>query len=253
MINERIEDLVQTDLDGELAEPVREELESALAGSEAARQLQGELQELRETLSDVEPLEPPPGLHKRIVDGIVLPGNPGRGFSFLQFPGFVRYGLTAAAGLLLAVGLYEFRPGAFPAGDLDNMVGTIMKDQQVQGARLDSFSFDVENLSSTVSLLERDDGLVLEVQLDSQEPIEITMDFTSDGLMFDAIAQMQSDLNSIEFADQAVQVKGKGRQHFAVMLHREEAATVSDEASIKLQFSRNGNLVKEGVLLSRKP
>ena len=253
MINERIEDLVHSDLDGELEESVREELESALAGSEEARRLQRELQELQDTLSALEPLEPPPGLHKQILDGIVLPGNRGRFFSFLEFPGFVRYGLTAAAGLLLAVGLYEFRPGTFPAGDLDNMVGTIMKDQQVQGVKLDTFSFDIESFSSTVSLLERDDGLVLEVRLDSEEPIEITMDFTSDGLMFDAIAQMQSDLNSIEFADQAVQVKGHGRQHFAVMLHREDAAMASDEASIKLQFSRNGNLVKEGVLLSRKP
>lgn len=253
MINERIEYLVNADFDGELDEKNREELESALAGSEEARILQKDLRLMDQALSELEPEELPDQMHKQIVENIVLPGNPGRGFFFLQFPGFVRYGLTAAAGLLLAVGLYEFRPGSIESGDLDNMVGTIMKDRQVQGVKLDSFSFEIDQFSSTASLLERDDGLVLEVLLDSADPIEITMDFTSDGLMFDAIAQMQSDLKSIEFADQAVQVKSHGRQHFAVMLRREDATTVSDEASIKLQFSRNGNLVKEGVLLSRKP
>lgn len=253
MTIERIEDLVHSGLDGELDEAGRAELEAALNGSEEARQLQKELQAFNDLIAGVEPVEPPVGMHREIVDGIVLPGNPGRGFAFMQIPGFVRYGLTAAAGLLLAVGLYEFRPGPIPAGDLDNMVGTIMKDHQVRGTAVDSFSFDIEQLSSTVSLLERDDGLVLEVVLDSADPIEITMDFTSDGLMFDAIAQMKSDLNSIEFADQAVQVKGHGRQHFAVMLHRDDAVAASEKASIKLQFSRNGELVREGVLLSRKP
>ena len=172
-------------------------------------------------------------------------------FSFVSFPGFVRYGLTAAAGLLIAVGLYEFRPGVIESGDLDKMVGTIMRDQQVQGVTLDQFSFDIEQLSSSVMLLQREGGLVLEVSLDSEDPVEITMDFTSEGLMFDAIAQTESDLSSIEFADQAVQVKGSGRQHFAVMLHREDAQALNAEASIKLQFSRNGQLVREGILLTR--
>lgn len=254
MMNERTIELINSGLDGELNERQREELEAALRESEAARNYQAELQAMGELLEGDGPLDPPASLHQRIVDAIVLPKPAFAWFRPSKIPGFMRYGLTAAAGLLLAVGLYEFRPGSLEGGEVDNMVGTIMRGSgESPSVTLDEFSFDLGELSSSVSLVQREDALVLDVTLMSAEPVELTVDFTSDGLMFDAIAQMESDLNSIEFADQAIRVSGHGSQHFAVLLHRDQAQPVSDEARIGLRFTSNGLLVKEGTLRSRQP
>ncbi|NND43932.1 MAG: hypothetical protein HKN58_01315 [Xanthomonadales bacterium] len=254
MINERTIELINGGLDGELNERQREELESALRESEGAQAFKAELEALDRVLAEQEPLDLPAGLHESTMSRISLPQPTFTWPRLAAIPGFMRYGLTAAAGLLLAVGLYEFRPGSLGEGEVENMVGTIMKgDRGTPNVTLDTFSFDLGELSSSVNLVQRDDALVLDVTLMSAEPIELTVDFTSDGLMFDAIAQMQSDLKSIEFADQAIQVTGHGQQHFAVLLHRDDAQPVNEEARIGLRFLSNGELVKEGTLSTRKP
>jgi hypothetical protein len=253
MINERTIELINGGLDGELNDRQREELEAVLKESEAARDYRDQLVSLDEVLASQAPLEPPPEWHADIVSRISLPA-PRAWFRLGQVPVSARYGLTAAAGLLLAVGLYEFRPGLLGNGELDQMVGTIMRpDHRAEGVTLDSFNFKLDQVSSSVSLVQRNGSLILDVTLDSGEPVEITVDFTSDGLKFDAIAQMKSDLKSIEFADQAIQVTGSGQQHFAVLLHRDDAQPVNHEARIGLRFSSNGELVTEGSLVTRQP
>jgi len=250
MIDERSIELVNADLDGELNQPETAELEAALQQSGELRGLQSELRGFADLLDDEPPLELPDGLHRQIVQQISLPEK--SGFSLTAIPGFIRYGLAAAAGLVLTVGLYEYRPGATSEQDISSMVGTIMhQDKSSDGVTLDAFAFEFEEISSAVSLQRRDGALVLDVLLDSRDPVDITVDFTSDGLQFDAIAQMQSDLKSIEFADQAIQVEGHGRQHFAVLLHRDSDLAADREASITLRFTSNGKLIKEGSLVTR--
>lgn len=250
MIDERITGLMHAGLDGELAEPEIAELELALKNSSEARDYQSALQEFVNLLDSASTLDLPAGVHRQIVDQIKLPPPARAGFRLANLPGFVRYGFAAAAGLLLTIGLYEYRPGGWGKQDLESVVGTIIHRASDE-VTLDTFAFELDELSSIVRLQQRDGSLVLDVFMDSTDPVEITVDFTSDGLQFDAIAQMESDLNSIEFAGQAIRVKGRGRQHFAVLLHRESNHADSDEVSIKLQFSSNGKIVKEGALVAR--
>ncbi len=102
-----------------------------------------------------------------------------QGSRFGDIPGFVRYGLAAAAGLVLTIGLYEYRSGATAEQDINSMVGTIMqKDGDSDEVTLDAFAFDFDSISSVVSLQRRNGALVLDVQLDSRVPVDITVDFT---------------------------------------------------------------------------
>ncbi|MFT5139687.1 MAG: hypothetical protein ACI9H8_000028 [Lysobacterales bacterium] len=251
MIDERIIELLYAKLDGELSQSDQLELNDAIQGSIEVRELQKSLIEFSDLLEQEPSLEIPDGLHAKIVSQIHLPVV-ARGFRFSEIPGFFRYGLAAAAGLILTVGLYESQLNNTDAQDISSMVGTIMqKDGSSKAVTLDAFAFEFDSISSAVSLQRRDGALVLDVLLDSRDPVDITVDFTSDGLKFDAIAQMQSDLKSIEFADQAIHIEGTGRQHFAVLLHRDGDLTAEHEASIKLRFTSNGKLIKEGSLVTR--
>ena len=251
MIAGRSIELTQSGLDVELSEAERIELGTYLEQSGEARDYQAKMQELSAFLDRAPELEVPDGLRERILDQVELPAVKARGAGFRlnQLPGFVRYGLATAAGLLLAFGIYEFRPGADGEQGLSDMTGTIMPGGNASGeVVLDSYSFEIEQLSSSVSLQNRDGALVLDVLLDATGPGEITVNFTSDGLQFDAIAPMQSDLSSIVVAGQAIQVKGSGRQHFAVLLHRDDKSAGGAAASIKLEYSGDGKLLKSGKL-----
>lgn len=252
MIDERSIELIHAGLDGELSDSERVELDTALKGSDEAREFQAGLAAFSGLLEGEDSMDLPDGLHTQIVQNIHLPAAVSSKFSFNDIPGFLRYGFAAAAGLLLTVGLYEYRPGATSEQDLSSMVGTIM--QQESGGEevtLDAFAFEFDGISSAVSLQRRDGALVLDVLLDSEGPVDIVVDFTSDGLQFDAIAQMQGDLKSIEIADQAIHIEGSGRQHFAVLLHRDGDLAADHEASITLRFTSNGELIKEGSLVTR--
>jgi hypothetical protein len=255
MIDERTTELINAEYDGELDEAGRVELNAILEQSAPAREYREGLQAFGDVMDNEPPLELPEGLHRQIVERVSLPA-PAVRFRFADIPGFVRYGMAAAAGLLLTVGIYESRgglPGVEEMGaDVGSMVGTIMRnDRAEEEVTLDALIFDQEEISSAIRLQRRDGALVLDVLLDAKDPVDITVDFTSDGLQFDAIAQTQSELQSIEFADQAIQVKGHGRHHFAILLHRDRDQAADSEASIKLRFSSNGRLIKEGSLVTR--
>lgn len=257
MIDEQNTELIQAGIDGELGREEQAELDDLLADSSEARQLRQELLELTGLLDDEASLELPDGLHREILAKIELPpakkGTATGVFSlFGQVPGFVRYGLAAAAGLLLTVGIYESQQNLPGEHDIGSMVGTIMRNDRAEVEEtLDTLIFDRDGVSSAVRLQRRDGALVLDVLLDAKEPVDITVDFTSDGLQFDAIAQTQSELHAIEFADQAIRIKGHGRHHFAVLLHRESDHAVGDEASIELRYTSNGKLIKEGALVTK--
>jgi len=251
MINERNLELVHAGLDGELGDSDRAELDKALQDSSELRELQAGLLEFSGLLDDEAPIEPPADLHGKIMHQISLPAVSVNKFRFRDIPGFVRYGLAAAAGLVLTVGIYESQLGTTDSQDISSMVGTIMNKSASDTVTLDAFAFDFDEISSVVSLQQRDGALVLDVVLDSRNLVVITVDFTSDGLQFDAIAQMQSDLKSIEFANQAIHIEGTGRQHFAVLLHRDGNLAADREATITLRFTSNGKLIKEGSLVTR--
>lgn len=252
MINEKIIELIQAGVDRELDDSQQAELERILETSAEARACQSKLLKLCGLLEEEQALELPRGLHRKIVDSISLPSKSTISRGFGALPGFLRYGMAAAAGLLLAIGVMDTPTVNLDSRDLDNMVGTIMQnDGSVGAVRLDGFSFDTDEIASSVSLQQRDRTLVLDVILTSTHPVDITVNFSGDGLVFDAIAQIQSELKSIGVNGQAIQISGQGRQHFAVLLHRESGPVEQAEASFKLNFASNGKVVKEGTLVTK--
>lgn len=249
MIDERTIELIHAGLDGELDPAGQSELDERLGRSGEVRHYHEQMHELCAFLDRAPVPEVPDGLRDSVLAGIHLPAPRAAraGFGFGRIPAFARYGIATAVGLLLAIGIYEFRPGADGEPDFSGMTGTILPGDVV----LDRYSFESDQLSSSVSLRRRNDALVLDVELDSAALVDITVDFTGDGLQFDAISQLESDLSSIKVADRAIQVTGSGRQHFAVLLHRDEAAAGSRGATIRLDYSSDGKILNSGELVTK--
>lgn len=103
-MSDRIIELVNSDIDGELSGPERAELSRVLLADPAARALRDELARTCAALDALEPAELPAGLHESIM-GALPPAphrvEPKKGWAFLRQPTF-RYAATFAGGLLVS-------------------------------------------------------------------------------------------------------------------------------------------------------
>ena len=111
---------------------------------------------------------------------------------------------------------------------------------------LDRTSFKLEQLSTEVSLSRQAGQLMLEVRMNASEPVDALVEFGSAGLSFDAVAQMQSDLDSIEVAQGSLRIAAEGRQHFTVLLHPGPDSVA--EARLRVDWSSHGKLLKSSEL-----
>lgn len=251
MIDQKVINLIQAGVDGELDDAGRTELERVLEASEEARQCHAELRRVAEFLDGAEPAEPPGDLHARIVDGITLPGaRASRSlFGFARFPASVRYGLAAAAGVVLTLVMVGQRgPGYDPKG-LDDMTGTIAPRAADSAApALGEHRFEVPGARGGLLLRRQGDDFALELTFDADTPLDFRIDLAGGGLAFDAVARASAAPASLEWADGSMSVSGQGRQRLVL---RTRPATSPADASpgvVELTLSRGGRVIHTGEL-----
>ena len=268
MTGDRGFELLSAAADGDLSDQERAELEQWLQSSPAARRLQAELAGIEGMLSGCEPIEPPPGLQQAVLERISLP-EPEAGrtvaesvsesvseslaewFGPLRLGRVLSYGFSAAFGALLVIAIYESQPNFGRATDIDDLVGTMAPDARTGSRKiLDSFSFAEAGVASTVRLERRDDALVVDVRIETVKPVEIEVDFSDAIMEFEALAQTLNRLDSIQFANRVLRVRGQGDRRFAVLLRSQVGAAANHEATIRLQYSSEGTIVRQGVLRS---
>jgi len=250
MISETDKTLVQAGVDGELGREGRARLERLLADSEEARALHDELQALSETLRNVPSQEPPADLHGRIVDGITLPRGSrfAEWFDFSALPGVLRYGLAAGIAVVLTVAVYRGGSDIEPPADYADMVGTLARGGPVaEGRELDRFRFEEPGATGQVRLLERDGIYALEFELKSGESLQFDVDFSDNGLVFDAFAQQERPLEAVSWGDGSLSAQAQGEQTFVILMRREGDALPAVDV-IPVTVSRGGLPLAEGAL-----
>ena len=250
MIDERIKELINGDLDEELSLEERAELEAALASSDEAREFQASMQTLDSMLSALPEQSLDRELHEAIVDDLPATSNVvpiANGASSSKISSMLSYGLATAAGILVAVAYYEARTPTAPAQDISQMVGT-MAPGVTPSRTIDSIDINEGGIRSNASVQQRGDATVLDVAIDSSDTVEITVDFDNTSLRFDALAQLDSQFDSFLIAGQRIQVRSQGRQRFTVLMHRNGNKQSDDKEVVTLRYLRDGTLVKQDTL-----
>ena len=134
-IDQRIQELLNGGLDGELSPAEQEELNELLAKSAEVRELDQELRAFHQLMDPLPELEPPQYLQETIERQVRLPAqNTGpdekRGlFGNWLSANWLRTGLALAAGVVLTVGVYEMGSEPISEHDATNLVGTVVKNQ----------------------------------------------------------------------------------------------------------------------------
>lgn len=254
MLEERIIQMINADLDGELGQAEQEELAAILESSAEARAMKVELLKLTNLLDNMPELTPPAELSQRILDKLA-PASHKRAFSLAGlFPSFrpATAGLAFAAGLVATVAFYELTPRHGTSVDTASMVGTMIAGQDGQKAvHKDSLEIQDAGVSGTVSLQKSGEFLVLSFDLDSEQTTEIEILLAEAGLSFGGIAHtapggVTSD-ETFEVSGGDLRVVNQGRQAFTVFLQK---STMGDGGGreISIGISTGGARIFSGVL-----
>ena len=253
MLDNNTFELINAGLDRELGPAETEQLDALLESSAEARAVRSELLKLCNVLDTAPELTPTVGLSEQILGQVKIP-SPRRMFSLAGLFSSLQpaaVGLSFAAGLLLAIGVYELSPGTTSDGDLATMVGTMVAGKESTTThQLDAFSIDQSGLFGTVSLSETQGVLVLDFVLDSTQQVEIQLDLAKTGLKFAGIAQaanLPEDMTeSYRVSGGALRVVNQGRQSFTIFLR--SAASDRGGEGIGIEFSSGGERVFQGIL-----
>jgi hypothetical protein len=178
MIEERYIELIQADVDGELAERDRAELSRYLLASPEARALRDDLRRVCGALGELASVEPPPGLKGAILAAAPLPAAGGSqapiragGASFQKW----RMAAAFAGGLLVSAIAFQLGEGR-PGLDVSEVAGTLASQDPVSRSQpVDSIRVSLDQAQGKVSLFRSATMRVVEFDLAVQQPIEVVV------------------------------------------------------------------------------
>ena len=255
-IDQHALDLINGGIDAELSNAEQEELARLLAESSDALQTSAELNSIVERIEGVPEVEPPRYLQESIERQIRLPVQSAVPVAKQNFFGawfsakWLRTGFALAAGVVLTVGVYEMGSGPISEKDATKLVGTVVKNQ-VSGQRsvlLDRIDISNDRLNGLVELREKDGLFTLDVQLKSDGPIEVLVNFAERGMDFEGITRKQDRNDKVIVADGSVNVASSGEQSYTLNMRRKPDALEQQLMPLKLGFYANNVLVHEAEL-----
>lgn len=244
MMDDRARALVHAEIDGMLADADREELDQLAEASDEIRLYRSRMQELDNLLTDAPRVEPPGRLHADIMNTVQLPAAAAerKSLSFGAMTGWLGYGIGAAAALILAVGVFEYRNEPNDAFNPSMISGTTLPDVRADGIELDQARFSADALTSTVTLARRGQLLALDVEMSADEPVSLALEFAGSELMFDSMTPAPSPPDGIQLLGQGLRVAASGQRQFTILLRQ---STAEAEGHLSLTWSNAAGVLQK--------
>jgi len=247
MNNERILELINAGIDGELSESEKSELQQIIDHSGEARSEQAGLHALAATMARVPQRDPPDNLRKHILDKVQLPGK--RTFRLSELSPFAGYGLALAAGLIMIVGIYQLGLRDPTPEDISRMTGTITpQNTATEIVVQDKFLLDLEAVSGSVSLQTRGDEFIVDFDLDPSVAVAVLLEFADEGLQFSHIEQVDTEVTATYVTDGSVRLSSSGNGQFSIYLDRREDSPADRKVQLTTEIYGAGARLHQGVL-----
>ena len=245
-IEQKYQDLINADIDGEISAEEHAELQAFLADSAEGRALHGELSSLCHALDTTEEEAPPVHLRHVIMNSIPQPPAPESSpgvFKTLFAAPALRYALSFAGGVVLALSVAN--TGQVSNHAFDNVTGLVGTVAEPVDATLASFvSVDELDVAGVVSLRSAGTLLILDFDLVAKDHIEVEADYSDPSIWFNGFAQLPSEGTTVSAESGLVRLGMAGKRRYAVYLHNQGGR----DATVKLRFLANGQVVHETSL-----
>lgn len=240
-------ELIQADIDGEIDDAGKAELESFLADSEEGRSVYEQLETLCRSLDGMPSIDPPQHLRHVLLNQAPVKAAPQPSPGFLQrlFAGpILGYVGMFAAGVALTLTLVDsdqISRGAFD--DVTGLVGTIA-DSEFAVPEHGTISVDKSEVAGTVTLRSTGPILIVDFDLSARQPVEIVAAYSDKTIWFNGFAQLESSGTSIAAETGAVTLNMDGKRRYAVYLNNPGMRP----ATIDLRFMADDQVIHEAKL-----
>ncbi|MBT8085462.1 MAG: hypothetical protein HKN35_13940 [Woeseia sp.] len=251
MSDARLDELLNAELDGQLDANEHAELEQLLRDDQA-RNSQRELAALDRILRDLPERQLPPSLHQRISSTAGLTKTKTKESSWISnlwLSPITRLGFAAAAGVLLSLAIFNGGGPDMIGAPSSEMLGSMVPQPgEIDGEIIDQLRLSGTGAALHAALLQRDQQLMLRIDLDATAPADLAVDFRSSGVQYESLVDDNDDIYAANFADSVLRLNGIGKRQFTVLLSREDNATAAESATIQLEFSSKGQASESGSL-----
>jgi hypothetical protein len=245
-IEQKFSDLVNADIDGEISDAEKIELQAFLDENAEGRALQDELASLCTTLDAVEREEPPTFMRHIIMNSVpptrATEESPGFLQILLATPA-LKYAVTFAAGVFLTLSIVnssQLSDQAFD--DVTGLVGTVA--EPIQSELISSIAVNEVDIAGTVSLRSTGSLLILDFDLVAKDHIEIEVEYTDRTIWFNGFAQLESEGTTVSAETGTVRLGMEGKRRYAVYLHNPGGR----ETTVSLRFMAAGEVVHQSTL-----
>lgn len=233
MVDERLQALIQEDLDGEISAADRAELHRAVLADPEVRKLHAEFKRTDAALRALPAAEPPHGLAQAILD--TIPQSPrsesvGGSGTGLRGATLFRYAAVFLGGLVVAsLGFYLAEPDG--VADPRDLAGTMAGTSD--GARvIDQAQIGGDLARAQLRLLRSGGVLVLEAEVTGESEIVVAYDPAAMALT--AAASRDGEIRgSDEVAGRVVLASAAGTQLHRLRFHVDEGQLASVDVALR--------------------
>ena len=245
-------DLIQAELDDQLSDGQRAELDALLRESAAARADREEYRDLAGLLRQVPSRQPPDSLRQGILAQIELAGRQRPAPKAWAIPAAARTAMAFAAGIVVTIGLFRLAPVDIGPTDTRTLVGSMVRNQALNYEfPRDQMKFDLGTEQGSVELHRNNNLLVLEFELRSARPMNLELEFAGQGLQFEGFAHHSATPPMLRVSTEFIGVIASGDQSFVVFLAYASEKDAGSGASIELYFQFAGGQTHRAVLTDR--
>lgn len=246
-IEQKFTDLINADIDGDISEAEKAELQAFLSDNADGRALRDELAALSDALDGVEQEAPPPYMRHIIMNSVPPTQGKEESPGFLQIlfaTPALKYSVTFAAGVFLTLSMLSSNQISHRTFDaVTGLVGTVAEPVETTFAH--SISLSETDIAGTVSLRSAGSIIILDFDLVSADQIEVQADYTDKTIWFNGFAQLESEGTTVSAETGQVRLRmEEGKRRYAVYLQNKGARNTT----INLRFLADGRVVHQAKL-----
>ncbi|MCZ6879849.1 MAG: hypothetical protein O7F13_01820 [Gammaproteobacteria bacterium] len=245
-------ELIQAELDDELSDDQRAELDTLLHESTEARDTRKDFCDLAGLLRQVPSRQPPESLRQNILAQIELAGRQRPAPSAWAIPAAARMAMAFAAGIVITIGLFRLAPDEIGPTDTRTLVGSMVRNQALPDELLqDQLEVGLDTVQGSVELHRNNNLLMLEFEFDANEPVNLELDFAGQGLQFEGFAHQSVTPPGLRVSTDSIAIIASGEQSFVVFLAYTDEKDRGFAASITLEFQLAGGQTHQFALTDR--
>ena len=228
MNEEEYIELINAELDGELDAEQSIELEKLLQSCAQAREYRNDLNQMNKMFSELPDVDVPNSFQVAIADSSYSQ-NYNWISKIFQWP--VEFKVTMATACLLIV-LLSLNQITVNNSTIDTraLVGTIVKDSfPISDNNSDGLEyFSYPWLNGSAKLNKTDELYLVTVELNSQDPVTVKIDYSENGMNFVGFAQLKDGIDTVYTGEGILHFTHQGENGFTVFLKPEHQKVKKD-------------------------